>query len=65
VLNLGHILVIDTYCYGDQWLTALDVESGKIWQANNQGKVRTSHVDDLDSPEKNTDDNIPEDVSSE
>ena len=46
VLNLGHINAIDTYCYGDQWLTALDVTSGKIWQANNRGQLRTTTLDD-------------------
>ncbi len=46
VLNLGHINIIDTYCYGDQWLTALDVESGMIWQANNRGDFRTRKLED-------------------
>ena len=46
VLNLGHILAIDTYCYGDQWLSAVDVESGTVWQANNRGDLRMSHIDD-------------------
>ena len=41
ILDLGHLKVIDTFCYGDQWLTALDVESGMIWQSNEQGEVRT------------------------
>jgi serine/threonine protein phosphatase 1 len=46
VVNLGHVVAIDTYCYGDQWLTALDVESGKIWQANNRGELRTTTLED-------------------
>lgn len=45
ILDLGHIKIIDTYCYGDQWLTALDVVSGKIWQANNQGELRIKQMD--------------------
>ena len=40
IRDLGHIKMIDTFCYGDQWLTALDVESGTIWQANNLGELR-------------------------
>lgn len=28
---------IDTYLYGGRYLTALDVESGKIWQVNQEG----------------------------
>ncbi len=46
ILDLGHIKVIDTYCYGDQWLTALDVDSGTIWQANNVGKLRMSQMNE-------------------
>jgi len=40
VLDLGHIVCIDTYCFGTGWLTALDVESGEIWQADQSGKLR-------------------------
>ena len=45
VVDLGHILAIDTYCYGDQWLSAVDVESGMIWQANNRGDLRTASLE--------------------
>ena len=40
IRDLGHVKIIDTYCYGDQWLTALDVDNGTIWQANNLGELR-------------------------
>ncbi len=40
VLDLGYIKCIDTYCYGGGWLTALDVDSGRVWQANRDGKMR-------------------------
>ena len=40
VLDLGHLKCIDTWCYGDGWLTALDVESGQCWQANKKGVLR-------------------------
>lgn len=46
VLNLGHILAIDTYCYGDQWLSAVDVDSGMIWQTNNRGDLRIEKIED-------------------
>ena len=49
VLDLGHLKVIDTYCYGDQWLTALDVDSGKIWQANERGEDRTDQLVERES----------------
>ena len=42
VRNLGHLQIIDTFCYGDDWLTALDVDSGQIWQTNNAGDFRES-----------------------
>jgi serine/threonine protein phosphatase 1 len=40
ILDLGHLLCIDTYCYGGGWLTALDITSGNYWQANNVGELR-------------------------
>lgn len=46
VLDLGHLKMIDTHCYGDQWLSALDVESGTIWQANNLGEFRMDQLKD-------------------
>lgn len=45
VIDYGHLKAIDTYCYGDQWLSALDVESGKVWQANNRGDFRVSQIE--------------------
>lgn len=45
IRDCGHVKLIDTYCYGDQWLTALDVDSGKFWQANNWGDFRTGQLD--------------------
>ena len=39
ILNLGHLVCIDTYCHGGGWLTALDVESGQYWQANLDGRI--------------------------
>ncbi len=40
ILDVGYLKCIDTYCYGGQWLTALDVNSGQIWQANDAGQMR-------------------------
>lgn len=40
ILNLDHILCIDTHCYGKGWLTALDVVSGQYWQADSHGSLR-------------------------
>ncbi|MGO9115145.1 MAG: metallophosphoesterase [Thermoguttaceae bacterium] len=40
MLDLGYLKCIDTWCYGDGWLTALDVETGRCWQANKMGVLR-------------------------
>jgi serine/threonine protein phosphatase 1 len=46
-LNLGHTICIDTWVYGQGWLTCLDVTSGKIWQANQLGQQRTLWLEDV------------------
>jgi serine/threonine protein phosphatase 1 len=40
ILELGYLVCIDTYCYGGGWLTALDVQTGEVWQTNSQGELR-------------------------
>ena len=40
VLDAGHLICLDTYCYGGGWLTAMDVKSKQIWQANRDGQMR-------------------------
>lgn len=42
ILDLGHIVCIDTFCYGGKWLTALDVGSGQVWQADAHGRLRST-----------------------
>lgn len=42
IFDIGHLVCIDTYCYGSGWLTAMDVESGDIWQADRNGRLRVS-----------------------
>ena len=39
-LSVGHAICIDTYAYGGQWLTCLDVETNQYVQANEAGEVR-------------------------
>jgi len=52
VLDLGFLVVIDTGCSLGRWLTALEVHSGEIIQANQRGETRTSFrfqtIDDAD-----------------
>ena len=45
VLDLGFLKCIDTYCYGGQWLTALEVATGRLWQADPRGNVRRGQLD--------------------
>lgn len=46
-LNLGTTICIDTAAYEpDGWLTCLDVGSGKYWQANEDGKVRSAWLEE-------------------
>jgi serine/threonine protein phosphatase 1 len=40
IRDLGHVVCIDTYCHGGGWLTALDVDTGDVWQADRQGRMR-------------------------
>lgn len=40
VLDLGYLKCIDTWIYGNGWLTAMDVDSGRIWQADKEGRMR-------------------------
>lgn len=42
IFRLPHLICIDTYCYGGRWLTAMDVQSEAIWQANPEGELITS-----------------------
>ena len=43
VLDLGFLLCIDTNCARGGWLTALDVDTGRVWQADRTGRLRTGH----------------------
>jgi serine/threonine protein phosphatase 1 len=40
VLDLGHLICIDTRCYDRGWLTAMDVQTRTVWQGNEQGMLR-------------------------
>ncbi len=43
-VNLGHAICIDTRAYDGRWLTCLETKSGKVWQANQKGKVKTAWI---------------------
>ncbi len=40
ILDLGHLVCIDTFCHGGGWLTALDVDTARVWQTNRRGALR-------------------------
>jgi serine/threonine protein phosphatase 1 len=45
--NLGHAICIDTWVYGEGWLTCLEPSTGHLWQANQHGRRRELWVEDL------------------
>ncbi len=47
--NWGSAVCIDTWVYGDGWLTCLDVKTGKLWQVNRQGEQREGWLEEPDS----------------
>ena len=40
ILDLGFLQCIDTNCHGGGWLTALEVHTGQVWQADARGRLR-------------------------
>jgi serine/threonine protein phosphatase 1 len=40
ILDLGHVIGIDTFCVGSGWLTAIDVLTMDVWQADKDGCLR-------------------------
>ena len=44
--NLGHAVCIDTWVYGDGWLTCLEPATGRLWQANQRGESREMWLED-------------------
>jgi serine/threonine protein phosphatase 1 len=46
-INLGYAVCLDTWAYGDGWLTGLDIGSGRLWQTNQKGDRRTAYLDEF------------------
>lgn len=40
ILDLGHVVCVDTGSFRTGWVTAVDVNSRKVWQANENGRMR-------------------------
>jgi serine/threonine protein phosphatase 1 len=45
--DLETTVCIDTNVYDGGWLTCLDVLSGRVWQANERGQLRTGSLDSM------------------
>ncbi|MCD0460142.1 metallophosphoesterase family protein [Roseiconus lacunae] len=45
--SVGHAVCIDTWAYGQGWLTCLDVHSGICWQSNESGATRRFWIDEV------------------
>ncbi len=40
IMDAGHLICLDTYCYGGGWLTAMDLHNRVIWQVSQDGHER-------------------------
>jgi serine/threonine protein phosphatase 1 len=49
ILNLGHLVCIDTYACGGFWLTAFDVTTGRVWQSSESGAFRAGELPPIQS----------------
>jgi len=43
VLDLGHLVCLDTYCHGGGWLSVMELQSRAVWQFSKWGKRRNSN----------------------
>lgn len=44
ILDLDHTVCIDTWAFGEGWLTCLNVKTGQYWQTRNNGELQTGHL---------------------
>ncbi|WP_306640643.1 hypothetical protein [Sanyastnella coralliicola] len=42
--DFGHTICIDTYAYGGQWLTCLNVETREFVKASEKGEILEGHL---------------------
>jgi len=40
ILDLGHVICLDTCCFGGGYLTAMELDSRQLWQADVHGRMR-------------------------
>ncbi len=46
-LDRGFAVCIDTFCCGGGWLSALDVTTNRVWQANQAGETRAGRLGEI------------------
>jgi serine/threonine protein phosphatase 1 len=46
-IDIGHAICLDTWVYGQGWLSGLDLASGELWQANQYGDTRVGSIADF------------------
>ena len=39
IFDLGYLIALDTFCYGGGLLTAMDMKTGEVWQASEEGRL--------------------------
>ena len=44
-LDIGYAICIDSHAFADGWLTCLEVETGRYWQADEEGKTRNGQLE--------------------
>jgi serine/threonine protein phosphatase 1 len=44
IVNLGHLVCIDTCCHGGALLTALEPATRQVWQTNDRGDKQQGHL---------------------
>jgi serine/threonine protein phosphatase 1 len=40
IVDLGHLIILDTGCYRGDWLTAMDMATKQVWQADDFARLR-------------------------
>jgi serine/threonine protein phosphatase 1 len=50
IVQLPYLTCIDTYCYGGKWLTALELETQRVWQSTPDGQVREFVLEPISNP---------------
>lgn len=48
IRDVGHLVLMDTYCFGGLYLSAVDFSNGIVWQADEDGKVFEEKVPQRD-----------------